>query len=102
MNTQRRPTVTRGEVVSIWQRGPCMAIADVTWRSKGACQGLDAEIFYPENEDHAEFALSVCGQCAVRIACLDYALDTREQQGVWGGATARDRRKMLRQRRQSA
>jgi len=79
-----------------------MAIADVVWRSKGACQGLDAEIFYPENEDHAEFALSVCGQCAVRIACLDYALDTREQQGVWGGATARDRRKMLRQRRQSA
>ena len=102
MNTQRRPTVTRGEVVSIWQRGPCMAIADVAWRSKGACQGLDAEIFYPENEDHAEFALSVCEQCAVRIACLDYALDTREQQGVWGGATARDRRKMLRQRRQSA
>jgi len=102
MNTQRRPTVTRGEVVSIWQRGPCMAIADVVWRSKGACQGLDAEIFYPENEDHAEFALSVCEQCAVRIACLDYALDTREQQGVWGGATARDRRKMLRQRRQSA
>ena len=79
-----------------------MAIADVAWRSKGACQGLDAEIFYPENEDHAEFALSVCGECAVRIACLEYALDTREQQGVWGGATARDRRKMLRQRRQSA
>jgi len=79
-----------------------MAIADVVWRSKGACQGLDAEIFYPENEDHAEFALSVCGQCVVRIACLDYALDTREQQGVWGGATARDRRKILRQRRQSA
>ena len=79
-----------------------MAIVDVVWRSKGACQGLDAEIFYPENEDHAEFALSVCGECAVRIACLDYALDTREQQGVWGGATARDRRKMLRQRRQSA
>ena len=79
-----------------------MAIADVVWRSKGACQGLDAEIFYPENEDHAEFALSVCEQCAVRIACLDYALDTREQQGVWGGATARDRRKMLRQRRQFA
>ncbi|MEN9746884.1 MAG: hypothetical protein RL729_1356, partial [Actinomycetota bacterium] len=24
-----------------------MAIADVAWRSKGACQGLDAEIFYP-------------------------------------------------------
>jgi len=79
-----------------------MAIADVAWRSKGACQGLDAEIFYPENEDHADFALSVCEQCAVRIACLNYALDTRAQRGGPGGATARDRRKMLRQRRQSA
>jgi WhiB family redox-sensing transcriptional regulator len=79
-----------------------MAITDVAWRSSGACQGLDAEIFYPENEDNADFALSVCEHCAVRIACLNYALDTREQQGVWGGATARDRRKMLRQRRHTA
>jgi WhiB family redox-sensing transcriptional regulator len=79
-----------------------MAIADVTWRRNGACQGLNAEIFYPENEDHSDFALSVCEQCTVRIACLNYALDNREQQGVWGGATARDRRKMLRQRRHSA
>ena len=54
-----------------------MAIADVAWRSSGACQGLDAEIFYPENEDNADFALSVCEHCAVRIACLNYALDTR-------------------------
>jgi WhiB family redox-sensing transcriptional regulator len=35
----------------------------------------------------------------VRIACLTYALDSREKQGVWGGASARERRKMLRTRR---
>ena len=79
-----------------------MAIVDMTWRSKGACHGLDAEMFYPENEDHADFALSVCEQCEVRIACLNYALDNREHQGIWGGATARERRRILRQRRQSA
>ena len=70
-----------------------MSIADVVWRAKGACQGLDAEIFYPDNEDHADFAISVCSECEVRIACLDYALENREQQGVWGATTARDRRK---------
>ena len=79
-----------------------MSISDVSWRTKGACQGLDTEIFYPDNEDHADFAISVCSDCVVRLACLEYALENREHQGVWGATTARDRRRMLRQRRQSA
>lgn len=79
-----------------------MSVADVVWRTKGACQGLDAEIFYPDNEDHADFAISVCTACEVRIACLDYAIENREQQGIWGATTARDRRRMLRQRKQTA
>jgi hypothetical protein len=33
---------------------------------------------------------------------LDYALENREQQGIWGATTARDRRRMLRQRKQTA
>ena len=78
-----------------------MSSADVSWRSKGACCGLDAEIFYPDNDDHADFAKSVCEECEVRIACLNYALDNREQQGVWGGATARERRRLLRIRRRT-
>lgn len=79
-----------------------MAIVDVSWRSKGACQGLDADIFYPDNDDHADIAKSVCAECAVRIACLDYAVENHEHQGVWGGATARERRRILRTRRFSA
>jgi WhiB family redox-sensing transcriptional regulator len=80
-----------------------MGAADAAWRAKGACQGLDAEIFYPEDdEDLAEDAKAVCAECAVRLACLDHALDNREHQGVWGGATARERRRLLRQRRRTA
>ena len=93
---------SRKIVLSVERKGAWMSLADVVWRSKGACQGLDAEIFYPDNEDHADFAISVCSECEVRIACLDYALDNREQQGVWGATTARDRRRMLRQRKQTA
>lgn len=69
---------------------------ETTWRSKGACQGLDTEIFYPDNEDDCEAAISICKTCQVRIACLNYALDSREKQGVWGGASARERRRLLR------
>jgi WhiB family redox-sensing transcriptional regulator len=36
------------------------------------------------------------------VACLEYALANRERDGVWGGATERERRRMIRQRRRSA
>jgi WhiB family redox-sensing transcriptional regulator len=59
-------------------------------------------MFYPDSDDHAEVAKSVCEQCSVRLACLEYALASREKQGVWGGTTGKERRRLLRQRRQSA
>lgn len=68
----------------------------------GACRGLDASIFYPETDDEAEMATQVCHECGVRSACLEYALTQREKVGVWGGATERERRRILRQRRRSA
>lgn len=68
----------------------------------GACRGLDASIFYPETDDEAEVAKDVCGECGVKAACLEYALARREKVGVWGGATERERRRILRQRRRTA
>jgi WhiB family redox-sensing transcriptional regulator len=72
------------------------------WWGLGACRGLDATIFYPDDEIQAEAAKSVCAECRVRVECLDYALTVREKAGVWGGATERDRRRIIRQRRKSA
>ena len=59
-------------------------------------------MFYPDEEDEAHAAKSVCDQCDVRIACLEHALASREKQGVWGGATERERRRIIRQRRRTA
>jgi len=74
------------------------------WRSKAACQGLDPEIFYPLSEDETDAAdaQAVCAQCTVREACLEFALTVREKDGVWGGATERERRRIIRQRRRTA
>ncbi len=75
---------------------------DLSWRVNSACQGLDPDIFYPESEDNCDQAIAICESCHVRIACLNYALETREKQGVWGGASARERRRLLRVGRRSA
>ena len=72
------------------------------WRQRAACRGVDADIFYPITDEEAEDAKSVCGSCGVRAACLEWALANRERDGVWGGATERERRRMVRQRRRSA
>jgi len=77
---------------------------NLTWRAKAACQGLNPDIFYPATEDDAdaEPAKVVCGACPVREACLEHALAGREKDGVWGGATERERRRIIRQRRRTA
>ncbi|MEZ5282779.1 MAG: WhiB family transcriptional regulator [Acidimicrobiales bacterium] len=72
------------------------------WQSHAACQGLAADIFYPTTDDESLEAKSVCGECPVQTECLEHALSTREKDGVWGGATERERRRIIRQRRRAA
>ena len=76
---------------------------DLSWRLKGACRGLDPEIFYVASEDAAvERAKEVCDTCVVQQHCLEFALANREAEGIWGGATEKERRRILRQRRKTA
>ena len=79
-----------------------MSVKEIVWRELGACRGLDAAMFYPEDDDQASEAKEVCAGCGVRVACLEHALQAREKSGVWGGATERERRRMIRQRRRTA
>lgn len=75
---------------------------DISWRLRGACRGLDSSIFYPTPEDDASTAKAVCGACAEQTRCLEFALTHREKEGVWGGATEKERRRIIRQRRRRA
>ena len=75
---------------------------NLSWRQRAACRGVDPDIFYPASDEESDEAKAVCGVCPVREACLEYALVNRERDGVWGGATERERRRMIRQRRKSA
>ncbi len=77
-------------------------MTDMSWRAGGACRGLDPTIFYPSTDEEAQVAKAVCERCEVREPCLEHALIHRESDGIWGGATEKERRRMLRQRRKTA
>lgn len=68
----------------------------------GACRGVDPDVFFPDQGQSLEPARRICADCAVRDECLEYALDNRERFGVWGGTSERERRRLRRDRRETA
>ena len=46
-------------------------------------------------------AQRICAECPVSEACLEYVLEHHIDHGVWGGASERERRRILRRRRLS-
>lgn len=74
----------------------------MSWQKRAACAGLETEIFYPATDEEADVAKAICAECPVREACLEFALASREKEGIWGGCTERERRRIIRQRRRTA
>ena len=71
------------------------------WRRSAACRGCDVALFFPVGStgpavDQIAAAKAVCGHCPVRADCLDFALVTNQESGVWGGATEEERRRLRR------
>ncbi len=72
------------------------------WRLAAACRDLDTAVFFPETEDEIAVAKAVCATCPVREACLEFALITRQDDGVWGGLDENERRRVRRRRQEAA
>ncbi|MFH8390234.1 WhiB family transcriptional regulator [Streptomyces sp. NPDC018036] len=73
-------------------------IADHSWQARGLCHNrppkvIDALFFHAARDRTAiDEAKSICGQCPVKKACFDYALDNEIRHGMWGGLTEDERR----------
>ena len=72
---------------------------DTWWMSNGNCRGQNPETFFPSDGGGVELAQRICAGCPVKARCLDYALHNRIDHGVWGGASERERRRILRRPR---
>ena len=75
---------------------------EYAWMMHARCRGANPTEFFPSDGMGVELAQRVCTGCPVRIECLEYALLHRIEHGVWGGASERERRRILRRRRQPA
>jgi WhiB family redox-sensing transcriptional regulator len=80
------------------------------WQFRAACRGEDSSLFFAPNyfERREEKlaretrAKAFCARCPVLEDCLEYALEVRENHGVWGGLNELERRAVLRQRERRA
>lgn len=73
----------------------------MAWQSRGRCAEVDPDLFYPEIGN--SYAPSrVCTGCEVRQQCLDWAVDTHQEFGIWGGLGRRARQRYRRQRERRA
>lgn len=64
--------------------------------ANAACMAEPEALFVTGAAQHQ--AKLVCRTCPVVLDCLSAALDRREEYGVWGGMTERERRSLLRRR----
>lgn len=62
------------------------------WMGRGTCSQVDPEMWFPEKGGSTREAKAVCAECPVRAACLQYAIDRDERDGVWGGLSYKQRR----------
>jgi WhiB family redox-sensing transcriptional regulator len=75
---------------------PAVKAPNLAWRHQSACQTADPDLFFPigfgdEVRRNIRQAKEVCAVCPVRQECLDWAVDTRQLFGVWGGLAEDER-----------
>jgi WhiB family redox-sensing transcriptional regulator len=83
------------------QRGSRRSSSEA-WRDHANCRSADPNLFFPPAgteeapPEEIEAARALCQACPVREACLQFALETRQQDGIWGGTTEEERRRLRR------
>jgi WhiB family redox-sensing transcriptional regulator len=63
-----------------------------------ACANVPTEIFFYEGGNSAsqqmahQIAKSYCSDCPIAEPCLTWAVENKEEYGIWGGKTPNERR----------
>ena len=70
------------------------------WRNRAACLFHDTELWF-ERKDYRKInrAKAICRACPVKDQCLEYALETRPEYGIFGGETPSKRRQLVKERK---
>ncbi len=79
-----------------------LSVADTDWMVTAACATEPPERFFPSDGVGVDQARRICATCPVQVDCLEYAISERIDHGVWGGASERERRRIIKRRRLEA
>lgn len=71
------------------------------WVKAAACKADPDAMFPTSNEGEIEYAKAYCRTCPILELCGQWALEHREEYGVWGGLSEAERRTIHRRRRAS-
>lgn len=85
------------EVALTWSRTIDWDTDD--WRDQASCRDTDPDLFFPVGTtgialDQIDAAKAVCQACPAQEPCLEFALATNQESGVWGGTSEEERRKL--------
>ena len=69
------------------------------WRDDAACLKVDPDLFFPDGDIRSaraqvKRAKLICRSCPVTAACLNWALASGQEAGIWGGLTEDERRRL--------
>lgn len=68
--------------------------ADVSWMVDAECRGMPADAFFVEpGSRKTKAAVEACSKCQVRAECLEYAIETNQEFGIWAGLAEVERRR---------
>lgn len=67
---------------------------DLSWLDDGRCRQIGGDLWFPDKGQSAAEAKRICRGCPVQQACLAWAVATKPGSGVFGGLTARERRRL--------
>ena len=60
-------------------------VRPLPWADDAACATTDPDAFFPEQGGPVKAAKRVCGRCLVRDECLEWALESRPEFGIYAG-----------------
>jgi WhiB family transcriptional regulator, redox-sensing transcriptional regulator len=68
------------------------------WQLRAACRGMDSALFFPADKEKVRAratriarAKTICAHCPAINECRDYALNSGELFGIWGGLSEEER-----------
>ena len=73
--------------------------SETAWMADGNCRLHPPATFFPSDGVGVDRARKICRDCPVVATCLAYALEARIDHGVWGACSERERRRILKRRR---